>query len=116
MRKKVIVIGGGAAGMMAAGTAAENGNNVILIEKNKLLGKKLMITGKGRCNITNACDDVETLLKNVVTNRRFLYSAFYNFDNFQTIDFFEKAGVKTKTERGNRVFPYLIKALMLYRL
>lgn len=111
MRKKVIVIGGGAAGMMAAGTAAENGNNVILIEKNKLLGKKLMITGKGRCNITNACDDVETLLKNVVTNRRFLYSAFYNFDNFQTIDFFEKAGVKTKTERGNRVFPVSDKSI-----
>lgn len=105
MKKKVIVIGGGAAGMMAAGTAAEQGNNVILIEKNKLLGKKLMITGKGRCNITNACDDVETLLKNVITNRRFLYSAFYGFDNFRTIDFFEKAGVSTKVERGNRVFP-----------
>lgn len=105
MRKKVVVIGGGAAGMMAAGTAAEQGNNVIMIEKNKLLGKKLMITGKGRCNITNACEDVETLLKNVITNRRFLYSAFYGFDNFQTIDFFEKLGVKTKVERGNRVFP-----------
>lgn len=111
MRKKVIVIGGGAAGMMAAGTAAEQGHNVILIEKNKLLGKKLMITGKGRCNITNACDDVETLLKNVITNRRFLYSAFYAFDNFQTIDFFEKLGVKTKVERGNRVFPVSDKSV-----
>lgn len=105
MRKKVIVIGGGAAGMMAAGTAAENGRSVMLIEKNNKLGKKLAITGKGRCNITNACDDVETLLKNTVTNRRFLYSAFYGFDNFQTISFFEKMGVATKVERGERVFP-----------
>lgn len=105
MSKRVIVVGGGAAGMMAAGTAAEQGFNVILIEKNKLLGKKLMITGKGRCNITNACDEVETLLKNVITNNRFLYSAFYGFDNTQTIDFFEKLGVKTKVERGGRVFP-----------
>lgn len=105
MKKKVIVIGGGAAGMIAAGTAAENGHNVTLIEKNKLLGKKLLITGKGRCNITNACEDVETLLKNVITNNRFLYSAFYNFDNMQTIAFFEKLGVKTKIERGDRVFP-----------
>lgn len=91
--------------MIAAGTAAERGLNVKLIEQNKILGKKLMITGKGRCNITNACDDVETLLKNVVTNKRFLYSAFYGFDNFQTIDFFEKLGVPTKVERGERVFP-----------
>ena len=105
MNKRVIVIGGGAAGMLAAGTAAERGLNVVLIEKNKVLGKKLMITGKGRCNITNACDDVETLLKNVVRNRRFLYSAFYGFDNMRTIDFFEGLGVKTKVERGERVFP-----------
>ena len=105
MNKRVIVIGGGAAGMLAAGTAAERGLNVALIEKNKVLGKKLMITGKGRCNITNACDDVETLLKNVVRNRRFLYSAFYGFDNMRTIDFFEGLGVKTKVERGERVFP-----------
>ena len=87
MNKRVIVIGGGAAGMLAAGTAAERGLNVVLIEKNKVLGRKLMITGKGRCNITNACDDVETLLKNVVRNRRFLYSAFYGFDNMRTIFF-----------------------------
>ena len=105
MNERVIVIGGGAAGMLAAGTAAERGLNVVLIEKNKVLGKKLMITGKGRCNITNACDDVETLLKNVVRNRRFLYSAFYGFDNMRTIDFFEGLGVKTKVERGERVFP-----------
>ncbi len=105
MKKKVIVIGGGAAGMMAAGTAAERGHNVALIEQNKILGKKLMITGKGRCNITNACEDVETLLKNVITNNQFLYSAFYGFDNMQTIEFFENLGVKTKIERGERVFP-----------
>lgn len=111
MKKKVIVIGGGPAGMMAAGTAAENGCAVILIEKNNRLGKKLAITGKGRCNITNACEDVETLLKNVITNRRFLYSAFYGFDNFQVIDFFEKHGVPTKVERGERVFPQSDKSL-----
>ena len=111
MKKKVIVIGGGPAGMMAAGTAAENGCAVILIEKNNRLGKKLAITGKGRCNITNACEDVETLLKNVITNRRFLYSAFYGFDNFQVIDFFEKLGVPTKVERGERVFPQSDKSL-----
>lgn len=105
MNKKVIVIGGGAAGMMAAGTAAERGLDVTLIEKNKILGKKMLITGKGRCNLTNACEDVDTLLKNVITNSRFLYSSFYNFDNLQTISFFENLGLKTKTERGERVFP-----------
>ena len=96
MSKNIIVIGGGAAGMMAAGTAAERGLNVKLIEKNSRLGRKIMITGKGRCNLTNACGDVKTMLNNVVTNGRFLYSAFYSFDNFQTISFFEKLGVKTK--------------------
>lgn len=111
MKKRVIVIGGGASGMMAAGTAAQQGFSVALIEKNKILGKKLMITGKGRCNITNACDDVDTLLKNVVTNSRFLYSAFYGFDNHQTISFFEKLGVKTKIERGERVFPVSDKSI-----
>ena len=105
MSKKIIVIGGGAAGMMAAGTAAKRGLDVTLIEKNKILGKKMLITGKGRCNLTNACEDVNTLLKNVITNSRFLYSAFYNFDNLQTINFFENLGLKTKTERGERVFP-----------
>ncbi len=105
MSKEVIVIGAGAAGMMAAGTAAENGHSVTLIEKNNTYGKKLLITGKGRCNLTNACDSVNELLKNVVTNPRFLYSAFYGFDNFKTIEFFEALSVKTKVERGNRVFP-----------
>ena len=102
---KVIVIGGGAAGMMAAGTAAKNGNEVILIEKNKILGKKLLITGKGRCNVTNACDDVETLIQNVPQNGTFLYSAFYTFTNADTMQFFEELGVPLKVERGERVFP-----------
>ena len=101
---KVLVIGGGAAGMFAAITAAYNGNQVLLFEKNKKLGKKLYITGKGRCNITNACD-METMLSSVVTNPKFLYSSFYGFTNEDAIDFFERIGVRTKIERGNRVFP-----------
>lgn len=90
--------------MMAAVTAARNGHNVSLYEKNEKLGKKIYITGKGRCNLTNNCD-VETLLQAVCTNRKFLYSAFYGFTSQDTIDFFEQQGMKTKTERGNRVFP-----------
>lgn len=103
--KRVIVIGGGPAGMMAAGTAAKRGHNVRLIEQNKILGKKLLITGKGRCNVTNACEDVEDLIRNVPTNSSFMYSAFYTFTNHQLIEFLEDMGVKTKVERGNRVFP-----------
>lgn len=102
--KKVIVIGGGAAGMMAAVTAAEQGADVTLLEKNEKLGKKIYITGKGRCNVTNACE-TEELFKNVVTNSRFLYSAFYTFTNENTMEFFEKCGVPLKIERGDRVFP-----------
>ena len=101
---KVIVIGGGAAGMMAAIAAAENGNEVHLYEKNEKLGKKLFITGKGRCNITNACD-MEDLMKQIVTNPRFLYGAFSTFDNMAVMDFFERIGLEIKTERGMRVFP-----------
>lgn len=101
---KVIVIGGGAAGMAAALAAAEKGAKTILLEKNEKLGKKLYITGKGRCNITNACD-TEELFLNVPRNAKFLYSAFYAFDNFQVMQFFEDHGLKLKTERGNRVFP-----------
>lgn len=101
---KVLVVGGGAAGMLAAIFAARNGNQVILFEKNEKLGKKLYITGKGRCNITNACD-METLFDHVVTNSKFLYSSFYSFNNFDVIDFFEQLGLKIKIERGNRVFP-----------
>ncbi len=100
----VIVIGGGAAGMMAAYSASLCGHVVTLIEKNEKLGKKIYITGKGRCNVTNACD-IEDLFSNVRTNEKFLYSAFYTFDNNQVIDFFETHGMATKIERGNRVFP-----------
>lgn len=104
-RYDVIVIGGGAAGMMAAGTAASRGKKVILIEKNHILGKKMLITSKGRCNITNACEDVEELINNVTKNSSFLYSSFYGFTNQDTIKFFNDLGVATKVERGNRVFP-----------
>lgn len=101
---KVLVVGGGAAGMFAAIFAAYNGNEVHIFEKNEKLGKKLFITGKGRCNITNA-GDMETLFASVLTNPKFLYSSFYGYDNQSVIDFFEHIGVKTKIERGNRVFP-----------
>ena len=101
---KVLVVGGGAAGMFAAIFAAYNGNEVHIFEKNEKLGKKLFITGKGRCNITNA-SDMDTLFNSVVTNSKFLYSSFYGYTNQDVIDFFERIGVKTKIERGNRVFP-----------
>ena len=102
--KKVLVIGGGAAGMMAAVFAARGGREVHVFEKNEKLGKKLFITGKGRCNITNA-GEMDTLFTSVVSNSKFLYSAFYGFTNEQTITFFEELGVPVKIERGNRVFP-----------
>ena len=102
--KKVLVIGGGAAGMMAAVAAAGNSAQVLLLEKNEKLGKKLFITGKGRCNITNAAD-LEDLFSAVVSNPKFLYSSFYSFTNDQVISFFEELGVQTKVERGGRVFP-----------
>lgn len=100
----VIVVGGGAAGMFAAIAAAKNGHQVTLYEKNEKLGKKIFITGKGRCNITNAAD-MEELFDAVVTNSKFLYSSFYGYTNQNVIDFFEEAGVPVKIERGNRVFP-----------
>lgn len=102
--KKVIVIGGGAAGMMAAVAAADAGAKVTIYEKNEKLGKKLFITGKGRCNVTNA-GDMENLFANVMTNEKFLYSAFYTYDNQMVMDFLEKAGCPLKVERGDRVFP-----------
>ncbi len=102
--KKVVVIGGGPAGMIAAGNAALNGNDVILFEKNEKLGKKLYITGKGRCNLTNASDP-ETLIKNTIGNPYFMYSAYYSFGSERTMEFFEGLGVSLKVERGNRVFP-----------
>ena len=101
---KVVVIGGGAAGSYAAITAAKNGHDVTLVEKNEKIGKKIYITGKGRCNLTNA-SDMEVLFSNVMSNRKFLYSAFYACDNSSVIDFFETNGMATKIERGNRVFP-----------
>lgn len=101
---KVIVIGGGAAGMMAAIAAGEKGHDVLLLEKNEKLGKKIYITGKGRCNITNACD-MEDFFKNVVRNPKFLYSACYSFDPYAVMALLEEEGCKVKIERGERVFP-----------
>lgn len=101
---RVIVIGGGAAGMMAAAAAADKGQQVTLLERNEKLGKKVFITGKGRCNLTNA-SDIEEIFEHVVTNRKFLYSALYGFDNRACMDFFEENGLRLKVERGNRVFP-----------
>lgn len=101
---KTVIVGGGAAGMMAGIFAARSGDEVILLEKNEKLGKKVYITGKGRCNLTNACDD-ETFFDSVVTNPKFLYSAYYGFNSYAVMDFFEQLGLKIKTERGNRVFP-----------
>lgn len=100
----VIVIGGGAAGLMAAGTAAEQGNNVLLFDKNEKLGRKVRITGKGRCNVTNNCQ-AQDVISAAVGNGRFLYSALNSFDPQDTMEFFEGLGVPLKTERGNRVFP-----------
>lgn len=104
MMSKVIVVGGGPAGMFAAYFAAKNGHAVTLLEQNEKLGKKLYITGKGRCNITNA-SDMEELFNNVCSNPKFLYSAFYSYTNDQVVEFFESYGLRTKVERGNRVFP-----------
>lgn len=101
---KVIIVGGGAAGMLAAVFSARNGHEVLLLEKNEKLGKKLFITGKGRCNVTNACER-EELFQNIVTNKKFLYSSFSKFNNYAVMDFFEQLQVPLKVERGNRVFP-----------
>ncbi|MCR5584730.1 MAG: NAD(P)/FAD-dependent oxidoreductase [Lachnospiraceae bacterium] len=101
---KILIVGGGAAGMMAAIIAAREGASVLLVEKNEKLGKKLFITGKGRCNVTNACERAE-LFNNVTSNGRFLYSAFESFDNAALMHFFEDLGLKLKIERGKRVFP-----------
>ena len=101
---KVLIVGGGAAGMLASIFAARNGNEVHVFEKNEKLGKKLFITGKGRCNLTNACD-MDTLFSSVVTNDKFLYSSFYGYSNQDVMDFFESLGLQIKVERGNRVFP-----------
>ena len=107
----LIVIGGGAAGLMAAGTAAQNGLKVTLFERNEKLARKVAITGKGRCNVTNNCPLLNDLIANVPVNGRFLYGAFSRFTTDDTIDFFENLGVPLKIERGNRVFPVSDRAL-----
>ncbi len=101
---KVAIIGAGASGMMCAVTAAQRGCDVTVYEKNEKAGKKLFITGKGRCNLTNACDAAD-FFENVISNPKFLYSAVYSFDSYAVMDFFEELGLPLKTERGNRVFP-----------
>lgn len=109
MSREVIIIGGGPAGMMAAYTAASSGKTVLLFDKNAVLGRKLRITGKGRCNITNDCDQ-NTLMQNIPRNGKFLYSAFSGFGTAEVVRFFEEKGVPVKTERGGRVFPVSDKA------
>ena len=104
MTKKIGIIGGGPAGIIAAGFAGSKGRDVTLIEKNNQLGKKLFITGKGRCNITNA-SSIESFFENIITNNTFLYSSFYSFTNENIINLLESYGLQTKVERGNRIFP-----------
>ena len=103
-RNQVVVVGGGAAGMIAAAAAADSGRRVIILEKNEKLGKKLYITGKGRCNVTNACER-DKFFENIVSNPKFLYSAFHELDNFGVMALLENNGCNLKTERGERVFP-----------
>ncbi len=110
MKKKVIVVGAGAAGLMAAGRAAEKGHEVHLYEKNNRIGKKILITGKGRCNVTND-SDVEGLLENIPGNPYFMYSSFYQMDSFQLQEFFKNLGLELKVERGKRVFPVSDRSL-----
>ena len=110
MKKKVIVVGAGAAGLMAAGRAAEKGHEVHLYEKNNRIGKKILITGKGRCNVTND-SDVEGLLDNIPGNPYFMYSSFYQLDSFGTQEFFKNLGLELKVERGKRVFPVSDRSL-----
>ena len=109
LKADVVVVGGGAAGLLASGVVAKRGLSVLLAEPNKTLGRKLRITGKGRCNITNNCD-TETLMENIPVNARFLHGAFSKFDSAAAMSFFEGLGVHMKCERGNRVFPVSDKA------
>lgn len=109
--RKIIIIGGGAAGLIASATAAKRDEDVTVIEKNSRPARKVMITGKGRCNVTNACFDLDDLINSVVTNKRFMYSAFSSFMPYDTIALIEEMGVPTKIERGNRVFPESDKAV-----
>ena len=109
--RQTVIIGGGAAGLIAAAESAKRGNRAIIIEKMARPARKVMITGKGRCNVTNACFDIDDLISNVPTNPRFLYSAFSAFMPYDTIALMEELGVPTKIERGNRVFPVSDKAV-----
>lgn len=109
--KKCVIIGAGASGLIAGAECAKLGNEVVIVEKMQRAGRKLMITGKGRCNVTNACFDIEELIQNVPTNPRFLYSAFSTFMPYDTIALIEDMGVPTKIERGNRVFPVSDKSV-----
>ena len=102
--RKIVIVGGGAAGMMAAISAAKQGAQVTLLEQNEKTGKKIFITGKGRCNLTNACEQ-EDFFSNIISNPKFMYSAFYQMDNQMVMEFFEQAGCRLKEERGGRVFP-----------
>lgn len=111
MNKSCIIIGGGAAGLMAAGTAAQRGIDVTVVERNDRPARKVMITGKGRCNVTNNCTMINELVENVPTNGRFLHSAFSSFMPYDTMEFFENRGVELKIERGDRVFPVSDKAV-----
>ncbi|WAW15584.1 NAD(P)/FAD-dependent oxidoreductase [Peptostreptococcus equinus] len=108
--KRIIVVGGGPAGILAAYFASKEGNEVILLEKNDRLGKKLRITGKGRCNITNACD-IEDFINNMCVNNSFMYSSFYSFTNDNALELFKKYGLDYKEERGKRIFPRSDKAI-----
>ncbi len=107
----ILIIGGGAAGLMAAGVASMKGKSVTVLERNERPARKVMITGKGRCNVTNNCDSLDELISNVPVNGRFLYSAFSSFMPHDTMELFEDMGVPLKTERGNRVFPVSDKAV-----
>lgn len=109
--RKIVIIGAGAAGLMAGAVAAQRGEDVTIIDKNPRPARKVMITGKGRCNVTNACFEIDDLIGNVVHNPRFMYSAFSSFMPYDTIALIEDMGVPTKIERGNRVFPQSDKAV-----
>ena len=106
---KVVVIGGGPAGMISAISAAKVGDEVTIVEKNNILGKKILVTGKGRCNITSSID-INDFISNIPGNGRFLYSAFDNFTNNDILELLKKEGVAVKEERGNRIFPISDKA------
>lgn len=109
--RKIVIIGAGAAGLIAGAVAAQKGDDVLIIEKNQRPARKVMITGKGRCNVTNACFDIGDLIQNIVHNPRFMYSSFSSFMPYDTIALMEDMGVKIKIERGNRVFPESDKAV-----